>query len=70
MRNNRSGLKGVWPHKLTGRFGARIQHLGIRYHLGYYDTAEAAARAYDEAAQRLHGEFACVNFSKISQEAK
>jgi hypothetical protein len=68
MRNNSTGLKGVWPNRQRGKFGARIQHLGIRYHLGYYDTAEAAARAYDEVAQRLHGEFACVNFPEISNQ--
>jgi hypothetical protein len=66
-RISSTGLKGVWPNRITGRFGARIQHLGVRRHLGYYDTAEAAARAYDEAARRLHGEFACLNFPEMSQ---
>lgn len=31
-------------------------------YLGIYDTAEDAARSYDEAARRLHGEFARLNF--------
>jgi hypothetical protein len=30
--------------------------------VGFYSTAEDAARAYDDAARRLHGEFARCNF--------
>lgn len=35
---------------------------GKRVHLGVFPTAEDAARAYDEAARKHHGEFAYVNF--------
>jgi hypothetical protein len=34
--------------------------------LGYHLTAEAAARAYDDAAKKLHGEFATLNFNEDS----
>lgn len=53
--------KGV-QRKRGKRWLARITAGGERHHLGTFDTAEAAARAYDEAARRLHGDFACVNF--------
>ena len=41
-----------------GRWQARITVERRQKHLGYYDTPEAAAAAYAEAARRHHGEFA------------
>jgi hypothetical protein len=35
---------------------------GIRYHLGYFEIEEKAARAYDRKALELFGEFARTNF--------
>jgi hypothetical protein len=40
------------------RFVATIQANWIRYHLGYFDSPIAAAAAYEQAATKLHGEFA------------
>jgi len=60
---NKAGFKGVCR---TGNIGgrpywARISINGRRIYLGVYDTAEAAARAYNKAALKYHGEFARLN---------
>lgn len=60
--NNKSGFKGVYYFKPTGRWHARIEVNGRHHHLGYYDTPQEGARAYDVAARKLHGEFARLNF--------
>ena len=61
--NNTSGFVGVNWFKPRGRWVARIKHQGVQRFLGYYDTAEDAARARDAAAIELHGsEFARLNF--------
>jgi hypothetical protein len=62
-RDNRSGFKGVCQHRRTGRWHARIMVSGREYSLGVHETPEGAARAYDQAAKRLHGDYACLNFA-------
>lgn len=58
--NNKSGFKGV--DAFRGRFRATIGINGAKRFIGHFDTAEDAAHAYDEAATRLFGAFACLNF--------
>ncbi len=59
---NTSGFKGVWS---DGKgWQARIGVNGKRLYLGWLQTAEEAARAYDKAAEQHHGAFAVLNFTK------
>ncbi len=59
--SNKSGYKGVSWAARESKWCARItvQYKGI--HVGYFDTPEKAALAYNAAAIRLHGEFARLN---------
>lgn len=66
-RHNKSGLRGVWLHK-PGRWRACIRENGATVHLGVFLSAEAAGRAYDAAARRIHGEFARPNFPNHLQD--
>lgn len=58
----RPGIKGAYQMANSTRWGAHIQTNGKRVHLGCFDTEEEAARAYDAAALKYHGEFARLNF--------
>lgn len=60
-RNNTSGFKGVSWSARRRRWVAQIVANGTTTQLGYFDTVEAAARAYDAAARVLHREFARLN---------
>ncbi len=62
-RTNTSGFKGVSEFWIKGKllgYQAKIRANGKQMHLGIYPTKELAYKAYCEAAQRLHGAFACV----------
>lgn len=59
---NRSGFKGVHWCKQDKKWKASIRVDGRKKHLGYHRTPEAAAMAYDRAAQTHFGEFAVLNF--------
>jgi hypothetical protein len=59
----RSGLKGVYVHKCTGKFFSQVRFQGRYEYLGIHENEEDCARAYDAAVTRLHGEFARTNAS-------
>lgn len=64
-KNNVSGYKGVYKEIRGNRknpFWARIRVNGKCLYLGFFPTDIEAARAYDEAAKKLFGEFAYLNF--------
>lgn len=60
--NNTSGFKGVYLDKRDNKWFAAIKNNSKNKSLGRFDSKEAAAKAYDRAAKRLFGEFACLNF--------
>lgn len=53
----KSGVKGVFWHKASGKWSAQISVDGAQHYLGVYDTLEAAAEAYAKASRDLHGDF-------------
>ena len=62
QRNNTTGFVGVGWRVDCGKFQAYARHNGRKHHVGYYTTAEEAARARDAYVRQHHGEFARFNF--------
>jgi hypothetical protein len=61
-RTGSSQYKGVNFHTSRDQWQAQIKFNGKRKWLGYFNTPEEAAVAWDRAARELHGEFAFLNF--------
>ena len=59
--NNTSGYKGVFYRKDTNKWFAKIVKEGKQHHLGTYESKTDAAKAYNEKALELFGEFAYTN---------
>jgi hypothetical protein len=62
--NNKSGYKGVSWNRSSSKWEVRIRAGGIHIHIGYFkaDKLIEAAKAYDAAAIKYHGEYARLNF--------
>jgi hypothetical protein len=59
---SRSTYKGVdWVQKQK-KWRARIRVNGKRIYLGSFSDQIQAAKAYDQAARKFHGQFAALNF--------
>ena len=62
-----SGFRGVEHYPKKGKWRANIGYGGKCLRLGYFDSPEDAARARDEKARELHGEFAVLNFPRTGE---
>lgn len=68
-RGGSSQYRGV--HKTrNNKWAAQISRQGIRLSLGYYDSEEEAAAAYDEAARDVHGEYARLNLVTVENSGR
>jgi len=61
-KDNKSGYKGVSWHKQVKKWTARIKiPFGAYLFLGTFTEKIDAAKTYDKAAKKYHGEFAWIN---------
>jgi hypothetical protein len=60
-KDNSSGYKGVYWHKNNNKWCCRIGCNNRKIFLGYFDNKIDAAKTYNKAALKYHGEFARIN---------
>jgi hypothetical protein len=60
--DNKSGFKGVSWHRQHQKWYCSLQHSKKQHFIGLFIDPADAARAYDQAALRLKGAFARLNF--------
>lgn len=66
-KNSISKYKGVCWLKTQKKWVAGIELNGRKTHLGCFTDETEAAKAYDEAAKKLFGEFAHLNFKEVKK---
>ena len=62
LKPGSSIYKGISWNKQSRNWKARIGFENKIIFLGHFKNEIDAAKAYDEAAKKYHGEFACLNF--------
>lgn len=67
-KHNTSQFKGVSFDKSRNKWEAYIKLSGEQLRVGRFGDPIAAAQAYDEAARKYFGEFACVNFPRSGEQ--
>jgi len=70
-RRKRSGAKqskykGIYWRKKNRKWQVQITFEKKRIHVGYFRSEIDAAKAYDRAARKYHGEFASLNFPECA----
>jgi hypothetical protein len=58
-KHSKSGVKGVHLHRQSMKWIAQIRENGKGTYLGIFDDINDARNAYNKAAIRIHGDFAC-----------
>jgi len=62
-KNNTTGYKGVNYDKQMKKYRALIYYEGKKHHIGLFNTAEEAARAYDAKAKEIDPIHFSLNFN-------
>lgn len=62
---NTSGFKGVLWSKAAGKWLAKIKKDQTAIHIGLFDDADAARRAYEQKARELFGQFSEARMSPV-----
>lgn len=68
--NNASGFRGVTWSKKRKKWVAQISKDHRGFFLGHFQKAKDAAKAYDDAAREMFGEFASCNFPHIEYSSR
>ena len=67
-KNSSSKYLGIYWHKASGKWMAKIKFNKVSQYLGIYHCEKEAARAYNKAAAEHFGEFANLNIIEGGEE--
>ena len=58
LKNNRSGVKGVYWYAAYGKWVSQFVKDGKAYFVGYFDSLDKATAAHEKKYREVYGEFA------------